>query len=210
MQAAIDKLMESRGQTCIVIAHRLSTIRNADKICVVAQGKVVEHGTHDELMDKPDGRYRRLFQSSKRDAKTDADLQDSLKHKLDEHEEEVVVDWEAVIELEAEKKGFDSKRAWSMAAPDLSYLLLGCVGAAFAGAVFPMWGLLFSECINILFQRTEVCPGVFAPAPDITNRSLITCELRPSKWLAIGPPLWPAAWLATLECTLASALPANA
>jgi ABC-type multidrug transport system fused ATPase/permease subunit len=58
VQEALDKLME--GRTSIVIAHRLSTIRNADKILVLEKGELVEMGTHDELMQYPDGLYRSL------------------------------------------------------------------------------------------------------------------------------------------------------
>lgn len=58
VQEALDKLMV--GRTSFVIAHRLSTIRNADKIIVIEKGKVVETGTHDELMTKEDGLYRSL------------------------------------------------------------------------------------------------------------------------------------------------------
>jgi len=50
VQDALDKARE--GRTCIVIAHRLSTIRNADKICVVRHGLVVEEGRHGDLMAK--------------------------------------------------------------------------------------------------------------------------------------------------------------
>ncbi len=50
----------SRGRTTLVIAHRLSTIRNADKICVVADGKVVEEGSHDGLMQQS-GYYNSLL-----------------------------------------------------------------------------------------------------------------------------------------------------
>jgi ABC-type multidrug transport system fused ATPase/permease subunit len=59
VQDALDKLMV--GRTCVVVAHRLSTIRNSNKICVLQDGKVVEEGTHDELMDKG-GVYKTLGQ----------------------------------------------------------------------------------------------------------------------------------------------------
>ena len=57
VQEALDKLMH--GRTTLVIAHRLSTIKNADLICVMHEGKVVERGRHDELMAL-DGTYKHL------------------------------------------------------------------------------------------------------------------------------------------------------
>ena len=61
MQQALDRLMS--GRTTLVIAHRLSTIRRADLICVMHEGKIVEAGTHEELLsDKAAGFYRRLVE----------------------------------------------------------------------------------------------------------------------------------------------------
>jgi ATP-binding cassette, subfamily B, bacterial MsbA len=58
VQDALEKLMINR--TTIVIAHRLSTIRNADLICVIHEGKIVEQGTHQELIKK-NGYFKRLY-----------------------------------------------------------------------------------------------------------------------------------------------------
>ena len=57
VQEALDNLMQ--GRTTLVIAHRLSTIRNADLICVMQDGHIIEQGTHDQLMTH-DGPYKHL------------------------------------------------------------------------------------------------------------------------------------------------------
>ena len=60
IQDALDTLM--RGKTVIVIAHRLSTIRKMDRIIVVEKGRVIETGTHSELLAKSGGLYKRLWE----------------------------------------------------------------------------------------------------------------------------------------------------
>jgi len=60
IQYAIEKLIEKR--TSIVIAHRLSTIRNADRILVLEKGRVLEIGTHEELLRLDNGRYRKMYE----------------------------------------------------------------------------------------------------------------------------------------------------
>ncbi len=65
--SALDSATESglleglcHGRTCLIIAHRLSTVRRADFICVLSQGRIVEQGTHDELLTAR-GTYHRLY-----------------------------------------------------------------------------------------------------------------------------------------------------
>jgi ATP-binding cassette subfamily B protein len=59
IQQAMDRLMA--GRTAIVIAHRLSTVRTLDRILVFERGRIVEEGSHEALLRRPDGQYRRLF-----------------------------------------------------------------------------------------------------------------------------------------------------
>ena len=60
IQQAMERLMQ--GRTTIVIAHRLSTVRALDRLLVFDGGKIVEEGTHEQLVARPDGIYRRLFE----------------------------------------------------------------------------------------------------------------------------------------------------
>ena len=58
VQEGMDRLM--KGRTTFVIAHRLSTVRNSDCIMVLEQGRIIERGTHDQLMEEK-GRYYQLY-----------------------------------------------------------------------------------------------------------------------------------------------------
>ena len=58
MQQGMDRLMA--GRTTFVIAHRLSTIRNSDCIMVLEQGRIIERGSHDQLIEEK-GKYYQLY-----------------------------------------------------------------------------------------------------------------------------------------------------
>ena len=66
IQEAIGKITQDR--TSIVIAHRLATIKNADMILVMEAGRIVEKGTHDELILQENGHYRNLYEVQFMDA----------------------------------------------------------------------------------------------------------------------------------------------
>ena len=68
IQQSLDELC--KGRTTIVVAHRLSTIKNADEIAVISRGQIVEHGTHEELMEK-NGEYAALYRLQFRDQETE-------------------------------------------------------------------------------------------------------------------------------------------
>lgn len=148
VQEALNKLMESRERTCIVIAHRLSTIRNADRIAFIGDGRVKEIGSHDELMEKPNGKYKRLVDSQGRTASTlmHGDISKKKKKKKKgkgEDDEDTVADLEEEI-LKEESSKLDVARARKLAGPDAWYMLVGAIGALMAGSVMPSWGLMFA------------------------------------------------------------------
>ncbi|OWZ18023.1 ABC transporter [Phytophthora megakarya] len=60
VQASLDRLLTLKQRTTIIVAHRLSTIRNANLIAVTHDGAIVEQGTHDQLMQLPNGIYKTL------------------------------------------------------------------------------------------------------------------------------------------------------
>ncbi|KAJ7973145.1 ABC transporter B family protein [Quillaja saponaria] len=76
VQEALDRIMINR--TTVVVAHRLSTVRNADMIAVIHRGKMVERGSHSELIKDPNGAYSQLIrlQEVKKESEQAADDQD--------------------------------------------------------------------------------------------------------------------------------------
>lgn len=170
--------MEDNDRTTIVIAHRLSTIRKADRIAFISGGRLKEIGTHEELMAKPNGRYKRLVESQRRQSTVDLDaIKRETAHKIDEEEEEY--DFEKEAE-ELASKAFNKKDARNFAAPELNYFIFGSIGAIFAGGgkelfpfhiavnnhilnhsvhfpVFPAWGVVFARMIGLLFYPALPC-----------------------------------------------------
>jgi len=196
VQDALDKIMLSRVHTTIVIAHRLSTIRNADRIAFIGDGVVKEFGTHDELLSKPRGRYKRLVDAQKRGTTLDsiAKRTSIVKHAGGDDDDEEY-DWKAEVE-EEEKMAFSMARARQLAAPDLGFMAIGSVGAILAGGIFPLWGILFSETVGILFLRVYACDGNASPVREYTScaeyRGATTHYLRHRSyiisifWIVIG------------------------
>ncbi|XP_051141939.1 ABC transporter B family member 4-like [Andrographis paniculata] len=78
VQEALDRIMVNR--TTVIVAHRLTTVRNANMIAVIHKGKMVEKGTHSELLEDPEGAYSQLIklQESRKDEDADEEAADDL------------------------------------------------------------------------------------------------------------------------------------
>lgn len=145
VQEALDKIIAVKTHTTIVIAHRLSTIRDADRIAVIDHGKVREIGTHEELMAKPDGKYRLLQSLQNLDSEESRSGSKKGKDKVNEASILCVdgVDntptQEEEVQKELTKK--TQEKARLLAASDRPYFLIGSIGAIFAGLMFPGWGV---------------------------------------------------------------------
>lgn len=158
VQSAIDNLMESKNQTIIVIAHRLSTIQNADRIAVIADGVLQEIGPHNELINKPQGRYKRLveFQNltgNEKKSKTKAEDEDEEENDLID----ASVHGDGQPNEDKEQVKVQSKRARLLASDDWGLFCVGSLGAILAGLVFPGWGVVFAYMIDLLFHPVFDC-----------------------------------------------------
>ncbi|XP_037496302.1 ABC transporter B family member 11 isoform X2 [Jatropha curcas] len=74
VQEALDRIMVNR--TTVIVAHRLTTVRNADIIAVIHRGKMVEKGTHSELLEDPDGAYSQLIRLQEINKETEQAVHD--------------------------------------------------------------------------------------------------------------------------------------
>ena len=162
VQDALDKLMESNERTCIVIAHRLSTIRYADRIAFIGDGRVKEIGSHEELMEKPKGRYKRLVEAQGRDANSSSLQHSSSKKKtsgrstsegMDKDTEDKDGNEKDTDVEKEESTAFSLSRACKLATPDAFYLLVGALGGLLSGSIFPSWGILFGGT----YQNASLC-----------------------------------------------------
>ena len=174
IQTAIESI--AKGRTVIAIAHRLSTIKNSDNIIVMSQGKIVEQGTHSELMAL-NGSYAGMVRLQNIDterkedtpslsstARGDVDALLSENGSLDEKRPATAItpDREEAGEVNDEPRSKDprveldsNKSSWSvtkslgrMVRPNLLYLVLAVIAATIVGATFIGSGLVFGHTIS--------------------------------------------------------------
>ncbi|EQC32587.1 hypothetical protein SDRG_09904 [Saprolegnia diclina VS20] len=165
VQESLDKLLEARKRTTIIIAHRLATVRDADRIVVLDTGRVVEQGSHDELMRLENGQYRMLVEAQSR--KSPAKRTSGVMGFAEENDDVATVGSSVVSpstpakstpvasaeELPSTKLyEVPASRIWALSQPELHYTILGCIGSVISGATFPVWGVLLSKCIVLFFD----------------------------------------------------------
>lgn len=162
VQSALDKASSSNDRTTIVIAHRLSTIRNADLIYTLDHGKLVETGTHEELMAKK-GAYHSLVilqQSSQADKENPSKRKQSLKKQKSVNDRKKsfaesfsgAEDSEKKEEKDEKIPDVSLKKMFSLNAPEWYYIIIGCLAGIATGAANPAFAVILSKVLTV-FQR---------------------------------------------------------
>ncbi|CAK8673197.1 unnamed protein product [Clavelina lepadiformis] len=189
VQAALDKASE--GRTTIVVAHRLSTIRDCDKIIAIHEGQILEQGSHNVLMQNPEGVYRNLVQIQSLRGAEDMDVQtgfDSpiMKRKFLQRspQKSFLQSPTKVLEDQKDENHSDDEkdeeepnlpqpnfmRMIKMNAEEWPYIVCGCLFALVAGSADPLSALLIGGFYSIFemsdvqlqYQRASLYSGLFA------------------------------------------------
>ncbi|GMH22591.1 hypothetical protein Nepgr_024434 [Nepenthes gracilis] len=169
VQEALDHVMV--GRTTVVVAHRLSTIRNVDVIAVVQGGKIMETGSHEELISNPSSAYSSLIRlheasSSKQHPSQEQNMgqMTSIQYSRELSCTTTSIggsfrsDKESVRANEPEhmKSGkFSSRRVYSLVRPDWVYGVFGTICALFAGAELPLFALGVSQALVSFYMGWE-------------------------------------------------------
>ncbi|KAF0711105.1 Aste57867_5382 [Aphanomyces stellatus] len=166
VQTSLDQLVAARRRTTIIIAHRLSTIRNADRIVVLSQGRVVEDGTHESLMQMDGGQYKALVQAQHRtkaqgkDDEADYQLGVAAQYvsetpatveqtkRLNDEQSHVCSDDESVTSAVP----VPISRVWRLSSPEWPQLVCGGLAALVHGSLHPMWGVILTKCTLVFYQ----------------------------------------------------------
>ncbi|XVF11071.1 hypothetical protein REPUB_Repub07fG0237900 [Reevesia pubescens] len=174
VQEALDRVMV--GRTTVLVAHRLSTIRNADVIAVVQSGKIVETGSHDELISNPHSAYSSLVQlqetaslqrypSQGPTLNRPLSLSKSYSRELSRtrtsfgasfrSEKDSVSRAGADTMDNGKPKYVSSGKLYSMIGPDWYYGVFGTIAALIAGAQMPLFALGVSQALVAYYMDWE-------------------------------------------------------
>ncbi|PWZ37192.1 ABC transporter B family member 9 [Zea mays] len=178
VQEALVRIMVER--TTIVVAHRLSTVRNADVISVLQHGKMVEQGSHVDLMKLPGGAYTQLIrlhetQQEAEDVHPDMEISRRSTSKgsssfgqsipappgspdptevsgAPDTEEEGATDR---VKVSRSQKKASIARLFRLNKPETLVLALGSIAAVAHGTIFPIYGTLISTAIKVFYEPPQ-------------------------------------------------------
>ncbi|KAI5063452.1 hypothetical protein GOP47_0021999 [Adiantum capillus-veneris] len=174
VQEALDRVM--MGRTTVVVAHRLSTIGNADFIAVVQDGRVVEYGTHAELMSKAHGAYSSLVKLQEAAAHQTSEGASMNHQKRGSHGSLSQRSFSFQSSAPSEQNLFPFQlkdtslgeasnthslqkpflgRLLKMNSQDWPYGLLGALGAITAGAETPLFAFAITQCLVAFYSPDE-------------------------------------------------------
>ncbi|ESQ55972.1 hypothetical protein EUTSA_v10024241mg [Eutrema salsugineum] len=175
VQDALVNLMANR--TTVVVAHRLTTIRTANMVAVVHEGKIIEKGTHEEMIQDPEGAYSQLVRlqegsneesernetsfesdhmqvgqtSSRRLSSRRMSRHSSRSRLNDERHDSSSNENRAALK----RKKVSLRRLASLNKAEIPVLLLGSVAAMVHGTMYPIFGYLLSSSINMFFEPPD-------------------------------------------------------
>ena len=158
VQRALDNISQ-KNVTTIIIAHRLSTIKNADLIYAIKEGKVLEQGTHKELLDKQ-GYYAGLVKSQLAQDEIETKEQQEMLTKKSSlkrrnTDEEVHFDKDEEIIIEQDDVKIKPTRLLGEIPDKKLNMFLACLGAAIVGGLSPANGVMMGNAMNGLNSKYE-------------------------------------------------------
>ncbi|XP_006396374.2 ABC transporter B family member 3 isoform X2 [Eutrema salsugineum] len=169
VQEALDRVMVNR--TTVIVAHRLSTVRNADMIAVIHRGKIVEEGSHSELLKDHEGAYSQLIRLQEVNKESNGlEISNGLRDgsisggpsrgnsSSRRHDDNSVSDLgllagqEITETAQEQPQNVSITRIAALNKPETPIIILGTIICAVDGTIFPVFGLFFAKVIIAFFE----------------------------------------------------------
>lgn len=160
VQDALDRARTAKSRTTVMIAHRLATVRNADKIIVMAAGKVVEEGTHETLVERRGAYYELVKAQSLLGGESSTSSLSSATTRIEDMAaEETKQATEDVVPEEPEvlySSGTLLRRCLEMSKPDAMIIVIGLIASIFTGGIIMGESIVFGNLVSILNDRKDL------------------------------------------------------